>query len=149
MNLLILITDLVLTTLMAVFLAYIAYQQLETNRNKLKLDLYIKRFEVYSISLNFYQELADDGTPNELIKKFIEQKEAAKFLFSTDPSIYLLLNEMHKKSFKINNLKNNRDSYKENPESLSCLIQDSSESMRWFGSAVKDLSRKMEPFLKV
>lgn len=65
MDLLILIKDLVLSTVMAGFLAYIAYQQLETNRNKLKLDLYIKRFEVYSVSLTFYQELTADGASKD------------------------------------------------------------------------------------
>lgn len=147
MDLLILIKDLVLSTVMAGFLAYIAYQQLETNRNKLKLDLYIKRFEVYSVSLTFYQELTADGASKELAREFIEKKESAKFLFSTEPSIYSLLNEMHEKSFKINAVKTNRDDLESNSEVMVLLAKDATEAANWFGPAIKELSQKMEKFL--
>lgn len=36
-----------LTPLIAIITAYIAYQQYNTNRQKLKLDLYDKRFKVF------------------------------------------------------------------------------------------------------
>jgi hypothetical protein len=147
MDLLILIKDLVLSTIMAGFLVYIAYQQLKTNRNKLKLDLYIKRFEIYSVSLKFYQELTADGASKELVREFIEKKESAKFLFSTEPSIYLLLNEMHEKSFKINAVKKNRDDSVNNPEVMALLGKDAMEAASWFGPAIKELSKKMEVFL--
>ncbi|MEE9337722.1 MAG: hypothetical protein V3U87_06555 [Methylococcaceae bacterium] len=149
MDLLILIKDLVISTLMAGFLVYIAYQQLETNRNKLKLDLYTKRFEVYSVSLKFYQELSNDGASRGLVREFIEKKEAAKFLFSTDPSIYLLLNEMHDESFKINAFKKNPDDQKNSPELMELIAKESLEAVKWFDPAIKNLSQKMEAFLNV
>lgn len=146
MDELILIKDFVISTLMAGFLAYIAYQQLETNRNKLKLDLYNKRFEVYSVSLTFYQELTGSGASKELVREFIEKKEAAKFLFSTEPSIYSLLDEMHEKSFKINAVKKNRDDLVDNIEVMDLLAKDATEAANWFGPAIKELSQKMEFF---
>ena len=100
MEVIILIKDLILSTVMAGFIVYIAYQQLDTNRKKLKLDLYNKRFEVYSVALEFYQELTGNGASTDLVRKFIKKKEAAQFLFSEDPSIYSLLNEMHEKMAK-------------------------------------------------
>ena len=143
-----LIKDLLIPTIMTIFLAYIAYQQLVTNRNKLKLDLYTKRFEVYSVSLTFYQELVDaDGASKELLREFIKQKEAAKFLFSTDPTIYSLLNEMHKKSFQINALKQNKDNSVTKAEEVKYLQPKAREAMTWFDSAIKELSKKMEMFL--
>ena len=60
-----LIKDIALPIIMAIFLAYIAYQQMVTNRNKLRLDLYNKRFEVYSVALEFYQELIGDGASTD------------------------------------------------------------------------------------
>lgn len=79
----------------SVFLAYIAWAQLNTNRKKLKLDLYNKRFEVYLETLKYYQELMDLG-PNKAINReiqrsFIREKEAAYYLFSETPEIYQLL----------------------------------------------------------
>lgn len=100
------IKDLFLPVVMSVFLGYIAYQQLITNRNKLKLDLYNKRFSIYSDTLNFNHELNEEnGSTTEMLRKFIDSKEASKFLFSDDPSIYDLLNKIHKESFKVNGYK--------------------------------------------
>jgi hypothetical protein len=143
-----LIKDIALPIIMAIFLAYIAYQQMVTNRNKLRLDLYNKRFEVYSVALEFYQELIGDGASTELKRKFIEKKEAANFLFSEDPTIYLLLNEMHNKSFKISAVKDNRKDLESSHEVASLLAQESLDAANWFGPAIKSLSSKMECFLK-
>ncbi|CAH8185608.1 conserved hypothetical protein [Vibrio aestuarianus] len=147
MDLLTLMVDIVNSVFMAGFLAYIAFQQLATNRKKLNFDLYIKRFEVYSVSLILYQELTAKGASEEILRDFIEKKESAKFLFSTEPSIYLLLNEMHKKSFKINAVKTNRDDSPNDPDLMHDLHKDAMEALKWFESAIKELSQKMEKFL--
>lgn len=149
MELLISIKDLVLSTVMAGFLAYIAYQQLDTNRKKLKLDLYNKRFEVYSVALEFYHELTGQGASTDLVRKFIEKKEAAQFLFSEDPSIYSLLNEMHEKSFRINVVKKNRNDLENGPEVTGKLAQGALDAANWFGPAIEKLSEKMGMFLKI
>ncbi len=49
------IKNIYLPIIMAIFLGYIAYQQMRTNRDKLKLDLYNKRFGVYICVLKFNQ----------------------------------------------------------------------------------------------
>lgn len=133
---------------MALFLAYIAYQQLITNRQKLKLDLYNKRFEVYTATLKFYQELIGDGVTSETHKNFIEKKEAAKFLFSDDISIYELLNELHVKSFKVKAFKEHRGELEPNPV-ISELAQESLEVVDWSNEAVKSLSGKLEKYLNM
>ena len=77
-------------------LVYVAIQQMITNRNKLKLELYHKRFEVYSSALTFGQELTSNELTSETHRDFINKKESAYFLFSKSPSIYQVLDEMHK-----------------------------------------------------
>jgi len=47
------IKDIYLPVIMSLFLLYIAIQQMQTKKDKLKLDLYHKRFEVYSYTLKF------------------------------------------------------------------------------------------------
>ena len=76
---------------MALFLGYIAYQQMRINKEKLKLDLYNKRFEIYSITLKFYQELMSEGLEKGTHRKFIEAKESSKFLSGALPSIFCFL----------------------------------------------------------
>jgi hypothetical protein len=111
--------------------------------------LYNKRFEVFTSSLRLYQELMADGSSFETNKDFINKKEAAKFLFSKDKSIYSLLDEMHTKSFKINHFKNDRDELAQNPESFKIASDSSLEAVKWFNFAIKELSKKLEPFLSL
>ena len=73
-----------LPAIIAIFLAYIAYQQMSTNRNKLKLDLYNKRFEVYTDTLKFYQELMEEEVSKSTHINFITSKEASLFLFRSE-----------------------------------------------------------------
>ena len=74
-----------------------------------------------------------------LKRKFIEKKEAANFLFSEDPTIYSLLNEMHNKSFKISAVKDNRKDLESSPEVASLLAQESLDAANWFDPAIKSL----------
>ncbi|MGP9666452.1 hypothetical protein ACT3TY_17760 [Halomonas sp. AOP22-C1-8] len=92
--------ELIPSAIMAVFLAYIAYQQMATNQRKLNLDLYNKRFTVYTDTLRFFQELSEGEVSKETRRAFIASKEASKFLFSKDPSIFELLDTIYKESFK-------------------------------------------------
>lgn len=131
----------------ASFLAYIAYQQFLVNKNKLKLDMYNKRFEIYTITLQFYQELIADCATSETRKEFIKQKEAAKFLFSEDLSIYSLLNEMHEKSFKIKVFKSNRSELEKYPEQFDKVAKESLEVVNWLEVAIKELNTKLNKFL--
>src|SRR5690554_6914708 len=94
------ILELIPSAVMAAFLAYIAYQQMVINKQRLKYELYSKRFSVYTDAVRFHQELAEEEVNQETHRNFIASKEAARFLFSKDPSIFELLQLMHTESFK-------------------------------------------------
>jgi hypothetical protein len=83
------------------FLAYIAFQQMIINKRKLSFDLYNKRFEIYTDTLRFYQELTGLEVSKDTHRNFINSKEASYHLFSEDRSIYELLDSMHSESFKV------------------------------------------------
>ncbi|MFA0267241.1 hypothetical protein AB4490_10565 [Vibrio cyclitrophicus] len=93
--------ELYLPIIMTIYLGYIAYEQLRTNRDKLKLDLYNKRFEVYAVTLTFYQDLMSQGASQELHRKFIEVKQSSKFLFDPKDEIYTSLSKINIESFKV------------------------------------------------
>jgi len=59
---------------MAMFLAYIAYQQMAINKRKLNLDLYNKRFAIYADTLRFYQELIEKDVSQETHRAFIGRR---------------------------------------------------------------------------
>jgi len=117
------IKNIYLPIVMATFLGYIAYQQMRTNRDKLKLDLYNKRYGIYKDTLKFYHELNEsNGATTETLRKFIDSKEASKFLLSDDSSIYEILNGVHEKSFKINALKKNDNYYQSDQKIFNDII---------------------------
>lgn len=139
--------DLILPVVMSLFLAYIAFQQWRTNQSKLKLDLYNKRFEIYSNTLKFYQELISEELTPETHKSFIESKEASKFLFSSDRTIYKLLDEMHEKSFKITGFKKHSKELASDNKVFLKSHDTMQNSLAWFNKHMPILSDKMRNFL--
>jgi hypothetical protein len=128
------------------FLVYIAYQQMKINERKLNLDLYNKRISVYTDTLRFYHELAEEDVSQETLRAFIGSKEASKFLFSKDStSIFELLDSMHSESFKIIGIKCHEKDF---PGTLQ--LADSKtliETYFRFGNQLAELKTKMAPYL--
>lgn len=86
------------TLVIALFVALISYMQWRTNRQKLVLDLFEKRFQVF---LDFRRvaseaihlgELKDKGAMNEIIAR-------GRFLFG--PDVMKRLQEMHSLAIKL------------------------------------------------
>ena len=138
--------NLYLPMIMAAFLGYIAYQQMRTNRDKLKLDLYNKRFEIYSYTLKFNQELMYDELTTDTHRKFIEFKQASKFLFDPKDGIYNLLEEINKKSFIVIGFRKNDDKYKETGI-YEKAHNEMHESLSWIIEQVEILDIKMSKYL--
>lgn len=138
------IKNIYLPIIMAIFLGYIAYQQMRTNRDKLKLDLYNKRYEIYTDTLKLYHELNEsEGSTTETLRKFIDSKEASKFLFSNDESIYNILNEIHKNSFKINAYKKHKNQHQAN----QALSDNMLEASNYINDIIPVLHKKLQNYL--
>lgn len=143
------ISDIYLPGIMAIFLAYIAYQQMITNKNKLKLDLYNKRFEIYTDALRFYQELMGEEVSKETHIKFIDSKEASTFLFSDNQEIYNLLDQMHSESFKIIGFKKHGKELSDSPEQFLKSNDSMQETLEWFGKQMPVLRSKLSAYLSL
>ena len=79
-----------LVPLVAVFGAYIAYQQWRTAQNKLKLELFEKRLKIYNSATIFISSVMTSGkaSDQELHNLIVGTKEA-KWLLSPDVAKYL------------------------------------------------------------
>ncbi|WP_395670195.1 hypothetical protein [Rhodoferax sp.] len=90
----------------ALFVAFIAYRQWRVAREKLRLDLYNKRFTIFEVTLNFYQQLLDGRNISaeemqSLHRKYIGAMIESKFLFSPSTNVYELMKEFNKSAFVI------------------------------------------------
>lgn len=87
-----------LTPVIAVIVAFIAYQQYVTSREKLRLDLFDKRLRIYTAARDFLKEVFGAGQVNQRqIAQFALDTCEAGFLFPND-NIDQVLVEMQKKA---------------------------------------------------
>ncbi len=83
------VTALLVPTI-ALFGAFIAYQQWRTAREKLKLDLFDKRFAVYDTARNFIGNIVTQGkVTDEQFFVFLNGTIEAKWLFGNGIANYL------------------------------------------------------------
>jgi hypothetical protein len=93
-----------LTPIIAIATAYIAYQQWRTNRNKLKLDLFDRRFAVYDAARNLVRDVLTQTHPSdEQLVTFRAKTSEASFLLNRDIARYLT-DEMWEKAAALNRL---------------------------------------------
>lgn len=81
-----------LTLLVAVIVAYIAYQQYKTNRDKLRLNLYDRRFELYNAFSDLCVSVGSSGRPGSReLTDFLQIRNKVYFLFDQDIYSYMEL----------------------------------------------------------
>lgn len=143
----------ILNYLIALIAAWIAYQQWKTNRDKLRLDLYNKRFDIYSKTIIFYQALLsyDASKPDEdfssIHKDFIKSCRESQFLFSKKSGIFQILENLHSEAFKIIGFKNHAKDMVSAPEILLEMQNSMQQALSIFDVSIKELESKMVPYL--
>ncbi|WP_039994850.1 hypothetical protein, partial [Paraglaciecola chathamensis] len=91
-------------------------------------------------------ELSEQDVSKETHRCFIASKEASRFLFSKDPSIFQLLDFMHAESFKITGFKQHGKEVLRKPEFVEGF-KASQETIFWFSKQLPELKSKMSPYL--
>jgi len=137
-----------LTPTIAVLGSYIAYRQWRTAQNKLKLELFDRRFAIYDAALNFIRSIVSSGAVNDdELYGFILGTHAAKWLLNTDIANYF------KKQLcqKARELKELQDEIETLPpgEERKTKTQKRAELRKWIFDQSAVLDDKFEPFLKV
>lgn len=86
-------------TLIAVFIAYVAYQQWQVNRANLREKLFDKRFAVFEqTQMLLTSVVREANASNDAIEKFHSAPKLGRFLFGNDIHEYLvdILRRAHK-----------------------------------------------------
>src|SRR5262245_18204513 len=80
---------------LAFIAAFIAYRHWRTAHDKLRLDLFDRRFAVYVETLDFLGSVVEGGYPaSERYKSFARARDRAQYLFG--PEVEVLLERIHK-----------------------------------------------------
>jgi len=119
-----------LTPLIALFVAYIAWQQHRTNKQKLKLDLFDRRFEVYEATKKYLAKIGakDDVTRDDLVNFNIETNKSY-FLFGNDIQEYL--NELHSKGVILHSLNKKLRTDKLSQDEREEVIEKEGKNFEW------------------
>ncbi len=135
----------VVTVLVALFAVWIAFRQYQVARNKLKLDLFEKRFSVFAGTRKFLSILLQKGdvTLDDLFSYRASIAEA-DFLFGTDLVQYLL--EIDRRALGVHTT---IETMKPLPVSdeRSRLAQRWSDEIGWLTDQLPELKKHFGPYM--
>lgn len=145
-----------LTPTVAIIAAYIAYKQHRIEKERLKLDLFEKRYAVFNASREFIIEVntyclfyPDD--PNykkslHVIRNFSNKTQDTSFLFDSEMVEYVdLLRRKGSELIKLNAL---IDRDKTAPE-RGKKIEEDNDIVKWFLSEGNNVYKKFEKYMRI
>ena len=136
-----------LTPAIGLVAIYIAWQQWNTNRNKLKLDLFEKRFSVFQATRHFLSAVLRDGrVKREDLEAFRLGILDAVFLFDKQTSDYLW--DLHKTALKAVRYASSLEGVPVGEE-RSNLVEQESEQVKILTDSLGNLQGQFEKFLKL
>ena len=137
----------------AIFVAYIGFRQATVSRDKLRLDLYNKRFEIYEASLSFYQAISNyDGSKGEAFnathRAFIKAMKESQFLFSSTSNIHKILQEISNDAFKVIGVKEGGEMLANaDPVNFSRMHDDMLDTLTGFAFRIDAIEKAITPYL--
>jgi hypothetical protein len=118
---------------------------------KLRLDLYDRRFEIFSSIFDFYEAMTGwEGTPEQKAARtrFFRAYQESGFLFTQASGIPDILKMLNDEAAKVIGYKENRDSYKSDPTfSREQFNQVTDIQIRVFDDGLAKLKAAMFPYL--
>lgn len=135
-----------LTILIACLVAYIAYQQYKTNRDKLKLSLFEKRFSIYEALDEFLVHILKNGNvSDEAIIDYSKNTNEAYFLFEKDIIDFMedVIKKATKFQFIIEQL---NDEEQKIGDERTKLVDDKHELAKWFGAELRSIKWRFSKY---
>jgi hypothetical protein len=143
----------VAAVVIAIYVASIGTFQWFTAREKLRLDLYNRRFEAYASTITYMQTVLDWKLSTAKARfdgrtAFIRAMLESGFLFADNPAIEVLLEEFNTRSFQMTNFNDTLSDIK------SAYLPDFGENealyqtnVRWVIAARNQLRIMLAPYL--
>lgn len=132
----------------AVLGSVIAYRQWRTAQNKLKLDLFEKRFSVYDAARNLLASIMTSGKANDKNTfEFLSGTREAKWLLNADIADYLD-KQIYHKTIDLQTLAAELEGMPVGEE-RSANVRKQSEIKKWMLKQFEVLDEKFAPFLRL
>jgi|LGOV01.1.fsa_nt_gb cytochrome oxidase assembly protein ShyY1 len=132
-------------TLIAVFIAYVAYQQWQVNRANLKERLFERRMKIFSETQSYLSEILRDAKiSDKSMWAFNETHQMARFLFGKEIQDYLI--EIRSRSIKMNFLQKKFSALPVG-DKRSALVSEEHLELVWLTDQLNVIFDIFEPFL--
>ena len=140
------ISKALLTPVIAVVAAYVAWQQMKTNRRKLKLDLFDRRYTVFEKIGEFIGSILTSGKVQQGKEfQFLVDTKAAGLLFGEDISQFV--SEIYRKAVHLHALDAELEG--STGDARTKNIQAQREIKDWYGTALEGLQARFAEYLKL
>lgn len=140
--------------LVAAVVAWVAYRQYRTNADKLRLDLYDRRFSVYLAALDFYYVLLRFDKANSehaaAERAFIKAARESRFLFGLDSEPVRMLEEIRVRANTVTAFaKIGEEMRQASPKIYAEMFEKQQANLIWIGGeeGLLELERTLAPFL--
>lgn len=132
----------------AVLGSVIAYRQWRTAQNKLKFELFDRRFSVYEASKNLLASIMTSGkAKDEEVFRFLLATREAKWLLNNEVATYLE-KELYHKAIDLQTLQATLEGVPLGEE-RSANVKKQAEIKKWFIAQYEVLDEKFSPFLEL
>jgi ribosomal protein L29 len=140
------ITTALLTPTIAIFGSIITWQQWATNRDKLKHELFERRYQVYEKIAGFVANiLITGGVEPGKDMQFLVETKSVSFLFNED--IKSLVSEIYQKATMLHALEAELSA--EAGEARTRNIEKQRQIKEWYSETLNKFETKFSPFLKL
>ena len=137
-----------LTPTVAVLGALVAYRQWRLAQNKLKLDLFDRRFRVYEASRSLLASIRTSGkAKDEEVFEFMVATREAKWLLNQDVAEYLE-KQLYHKALDLQCLASELEGVGVG-EIRTKNVHAQADIKKWFGAQYDVLDQKFSPFLQL
>jgi hypothetical protein len=142
-----------LTPLIAILAAYIAWQQYKVSHSSLNNQLYERRFKVFKAVMSYLADIMREGNTNiQRTSQFYAEASEADFLF--DEKISLKITELYEKGIDLAEIRNDLYPIDGSPglpkgEERSKKAKASGELMKWFYSQIKETKDMFKQHMQI
>lgn len=128
---------------------WVSRQQVRINRNKLKLDRFERRFEIYEAAMTFVAQITtEDVVRDDRVRDFILRTRGARFMINLEISDYL--DELRRKAMELLLVKRTLEGPPMPTDEQRARLADKwGEIHQWFQEQPDVLPVKFTPYLSV
>lgn len=137
----------VISIVTALFASYIAWRQFQTAKNKLKLDLFDKRYAVFEKITGFIASpIINDNLKSKDIVNYLRDINSAKFLFEDNKDVINYLDMLREKATELIILKQNESEAlgKGDPDGNQ---QKQTDLILWFEAQLNEIDDIFKKYL--